>query len=244
MNPSTFVIGDIHGGLRALEQVLERAPIKSSDLIIFLGDYVDGWSKSFQVINFLIEFQEKQNCLFLKGNHDACCEEWLKTGNLSPASREHGGIATIQSYEGISELDKNKHIHFLESLKYYHIDELNRLFVHAGFTSPHGPSKEFNQSYLIWERTLWEMALSMDTSIPETSARYPKRLSLFKEIYIGHSPTINYGYSTPMNIQNIWNLDTGAGFSGKLTILEINSKQYWQSDQVASLYPNEIGRKN
>jgi serine/threonine protein phosphatase 1 len=39
---NTFVIGDIHGGLAALKQVLERAPVKPADTLIFLGDYVDG----------------------------------------------------------------------------------------------------------------------------------------------------------------------------------------------------------
>ena len=40
----TFVIGDIHGGLKALIQVLERAEVTINDTLIFLGDYVDGWS--------------------------------------------------------------------------------------------------------------------------------------------------------------------------------------------------------
>ena len=51
---STFVIGDIHGGLRALIQVLVKAQIQTTDKLIFLGDYVDGWSESPQLINFLI----------------------------------------------------------------------------------------------------------------------------------------------------------------------------------------------
>jgi serine/threonine protein phosphatase 1 len=38
----TLVIGDIHGGLRAL-QIMERAKVTPKDTLIFLaGDYVDG----------------------------------------------------------------------------------------------------------------------------------------------------------------------------------------------------------
>ena len=37
-----LVIGDIHGGIRALRQVFERADVTVSDKLIFLGDYVDG----------------------------------------------------------------------------------------------------------------------------------------------------------------------------------------------------------
>ena len=50
----TLVVGDIHGGLKALEQALERANVTDKDKLIFLGDYVDGWSESSQVINTLI----------------------------------------------------------------------------------------------------------------------------------------------------------------------------------------------
>ncbi|HAH34085.1 MAG TPA: serine/threonine protein phosphatase, partial [Flavobacteriaceae bacterium] len=38
----TLVIGDIHGGLKALQQVWKRAQISKEDTLIFLGDYVDG----------------------------------------------------------------------------------------------------------------------------------------------------------------------------------------------------------
>ena len=41
-----LVIGDIHGGLKALHQVLDRAKVTSKDTLIFLGDFVDGWSES------------------------------------------------------------------------------------------------------------------------------------------------------------------------------------------------------
>ena len=66
----TLVIGDIHGGLRALHQVLERAKVTPSDQLIFLGDYVDGWSQSPQVIDLLIEMKKTHNILCIKGNHD------------------------------------------------------------------------------------------------------------------------------------------------------------------------------
>lgn len=41
---------------------------------------------------------------------------------------------------------------------------------------------------------------------------------------------------------NVWNIDTGAGWSGKLTIMDIDTKEYWQSDFVKELYPDEKGR--
>ena len=51
----TLVIGDIHGGYKALLQVLDRAKVTKDDTLIFLGDYVDGWSESAETIHKLIE---------------------------------------------------------------------------------------------------------------------------------------------------------------------------------------------
>ena len=57
----TLVIGDIHGGLRALPQALERAHVHDTDTLIFLGDYVDGWSESAQVVEYLLELEKNTN---------------------------------------------------------------------------------------------------------------------------------------------------------------------------------------
>jgi serine/threonine protein phosphatase 1 len=45
-----------------------------------------------------------------------------------------------------------------------------------------------------------------------------------------------------MNAINVWNVDTGAAFKGKITALNINTKAYFQSDELPMLYPNEKGR--
>lgn len=237
-----LVIGDIHGGLRALQQVFVKASVTTDDTLIFLGDYVDGWSESAQVVEYIMSIREQQNCIFIKGNHDAWCEDWLRNGNAERTWLFNGGHATVESYQLIDTSVKQYHLNFFEQMKYYEVDEQNRLFIHAGFTSMHGPQQEFHVSNFGWDRTLWEMALTMDKRIKRDSVLFPKRLKLFNEIYIGHTPTLNYGIDIPMQGCNVWNLDTGAAFKGKLTLMDIDTKQFWQSDPVISLYPGEQGR--
>ena len=78
MNSSrTLVIGDIHGALKAVQQIMDLAQVTSNDTLIFLGDYVDGWSQSPQVLDYLIDLDTKQNCIFIKGNHDDLLLKWL-----------------------------------------------------------------------------------------------------------------------------------------------------------------------
>jgi len=240
----TLVIGDIHGGLKALIQVFERAGVSSKDTLIFLGDYVDGWSESADVIVFVMSLAERQPCVFIKGNHDEWCEEWLRTGIADPKWLFHGGQSTVKSYDMLEAAEREKHLNFFEQMKYYEIDGSKRLFIHAGFTSMHGPQQEFYSSNFSWDRTLWEMALTMDNRIKKDSLLYPKRLKHFHEIYIGHTPTLYYKKNVPMNGCNVWNIDTGAAFTGPLTILDIDSKKYWQSDPVMSLYSGETGRNS
>jgi serine/threonine protein phosphatase 1 len=239
----TFAIGDIHGGLKALIQVLNKLEVKEGDKIIFMGDYVDGWSESAQVVQFLIELSKNFDCVFIKGNHDVWCENWLKdTSDVNPSWYIHGGKETMESYEGFSEEEKTQHLNFFQNLPLYHLDDNNRLFLHAGFTSLHGVEKEKHQEYFYTDRSLWEMLLVMDRSIPQDSILYPKRLQHYKEIYIGHTPTTNYDESSPINIESVWNIDTGAAFKGKVTGMNIDTKAYFQSDNLPSLYPDEKGR--
>jgi len=183
-----------------------------------------------------------QDCIFIKGNHDIWCEDWLRTGEGETVWLMHGGKETVESYASFSEEEKLKHLEFFQQMKPYYIDAENRLFIHAGFTSMHGVKKEtFKQNYF-FDRTLWEMALTMDKRIEKNSTLYPNRLKHYKEIYIGHTPTIRYNTTTPIQAVNVWNIDTGAAFTGKLSAIDIEAKEVFQSEEVHKLYPDEKGR--
>ena len=238
----TLVIGDIHGGLRALHQILERAKVTTKDTLIFLGDYVDGWSQSPQVLDFIIDLKIKQNCICIRGNHDDLLLEWLDESKDNLLWYKHGGEATVLAYESVSVETKQKHIEFLKSLENYHLDEERRLYVHAGFTNMNGVDYEYFPGLFYWDRTLWETALALDKTMKTDDMFYPKRLTLYKEIYIGHTPVTRIGETTPVQKANVWNVDTGAAFKGPLTIMDVDSKEFWQSEPLTQLYFDEKGR--
>ncbi|MDN3491184.1 metallophosphoesterase family protein [Winogradskyella bathintestinalis] len=238
----TLAIGDIHGGFRALKELMDKLQIRKDDQFIFLGDYVDGWSESAQVVQYLIALSENYNCTFIKGNHDVWCEHWLRLGEANAVWLEHGGQGTMKSYEAFDKANKKQHLEFFESMKLYHIDNQNRLFLHAGFTSMHGVENESHKENFYFDRTLWEMALTMDKRIQKNSELYPDRLKHYNEIYIGHTPTINYKITEPMHAINVWNVDTGAAFTGPLSAIDIDTKAIFQTDKVMEFYPDENGR--
>ncbi|TXD83523.1 serine/threonine protein phosphatase [Subsaximicrobium wynnwilliamsii] len=238
----TLAIGDIHGGLKGLKQLLARIDSKEDDQLIFLGDYVDGWSESAQVIQYLMEFSKRQECIFIKGNHDVWCEDWLREEKAPAVWQQHGGKGTIASYKDFSKSEKKAHLKFFEAMPLFHIDDQDRLFIHAGFTSMHGVAHETYEENFYFDRTLWEMALVADRFVQKNAFNYPNRLKHYHEIFIGHTPTLNFNETEPMKALNVWNVDTGAAFTGPLSAIDIDSKTVIQSDTVQSLYPYEKGR--
>ena len=238
----TLVIGDIHGGLRALHQIMERANVTKKDTLVFLGDYVDGWSQSPQVLDFIIDLKTKQNCICIRGNHDDLLLEWLHESKDNLLWYKHGGEATVLAYESVNAETKQKHVEFLKSLDNFYLDEHRRLFVHAGFTNMNGVDFEYFPGLFYWDRTLWETALALDTKMKAEHPFYPKRFTLYKEIYIGHTPVTRIGETTPVQKANVWNVDTGAAFKGPLSIMDVDTKEFWQSEPLDQLYFDEKGR--
>ncbi len=130
----TLVIGDIHGGLRALHQIMERANVTPNDTLIFLGDYVDGWSQSPQVIDYLIELKTTHNCICILGNHDELVLEWLEKSkeNLTWYNRwrRSNGFGLFES--GQKNHQKTHRIpENLEKFSYRRTKSV--AFIHAGF---------------------------------------------------------------------------------------------------------------
>jgi len=237
----TITIGDIHGGLKALVQLLQRIDLSPKDTLIFLGDYVDGWSDSANTVTYLIELAKQNTCIFIRGNHEIL-QKWLKTGDLNEQWLQHGGQSSIDAYRNFSSEEIKAHLDFYSQMVDYYIDNNNNLFVHAGFSNIRGPEQEYFPKTLYWDRTLWEMVLALDKKLAKDNDYYPKRLLLFEEIFIGHTPVTRIGKEKPVNIANVWNTDTGAAFKGKISALEITTKEIWQSDPVHKFYPDEDGR--
>lgn len=259
MKKRTLCIGDIHGALKALKQCLERANFDPmEDELIFLGDYSDGWSETAELIEFLIELSSVCTFkpIFILGNHDSWTKEWLVLGRTPIIWTQQGGKATIESYIRTGYLTKDSHREFFQNCLPYYIDDKNRGFVHGGFKSRQGLGHDHYAADYYWDRDLWNLVLLSDGQEIDTKLEVAKRYEKHTEIFIGHTSTINWNnkphykefdgtnapITVPMNRCNVWNLDTGGGFGGKVTAMDIETKQYWQSDFVKNLYPDQKGR--
>jgi serine/threonine protein phosphatase 1 len=228
-----FAIGDIHGGYKALKQCLERSKFdKENDTLIILGDICDGWPFVKECIE---EVMSIKNLIFIIGNHDAWVLHWLKTGDAKPIWLHQGGWNSFNSLIGCSKADKEKYIKFFEEAPFYYIKD-NKLFVHGGINHQQ-KIENWDRDEVMWDRELMQYAYKLYMQKKE------KNLSKFDEIFIGHTSTEFFKYLTPMKFCNVWCLDQGGGWSGKLSIMDVDTHEYWQSDFVHELYPEIKGRK-
>jgi len=239
-----FAIGDIHGAYRALKQVLELSSFNyKEDTLICLGDVADGWSEVPECFEELLKIK---NLTYIMGNHDNWLYQWFMFGNVPAIWTLQGGQATIDAYLRHFKKEGNKiakrHEKFLsKAVFYYEFDGM--LFVHGGFAWKY-PISEQLPGDLMWDRHLYTVA-SMHHSFNITHPDEAKNtVECYKEVFIGHTTTSYADKSLkPVHVSNVWNLDQGAGWEGKLTLMDVYTKKYWQSDTVKNLYPEEKGRR-
>ena len=229
----TFVIGDIHGAHRALLQCFDRSGFnRKKDRLIALGDVCDVYPEVRQCIDELITLK---HCDFIIGNHDLWALDWATRG-LKPAMwLEQGGDQTINSYGGGPM--PREHVDFLNKAHPW-LEVDGRVFVHAGF-DPDRPLGSQSLRVLAWDRDLVRMAWEKE------KADCGQPIGCYKEIFLGHTPACFSKSMEPVHVCNIWAIDTGAGWNGgPLTIMDVNTKEYWQSDPTLALYGSKGRRKD
>lgn len=219
-----FAIGDIHGAYKALVQCLERTGFDyTKDRLIVLGDVCDGYPEVRQCIDELLKVK---HCDFIIGNHDQWALDWAMRGATPKVWTSQGGIRTMASYAGGPM--PQAHIDFLKNAHLW-LELDGQIFVHGGFY-PRVPLTEQTAQTLMWDRDL------LDAAWKNGLAGIEENFGGFKDIFVGHTTTQMYRNLEPIHACNVCDLDTGAGWSGKLTMMNVKTKKYWQSDFSADLY--------
>ena len=220
-----YVIGDIHGRLDLLDQIvrkidsdMKQAPTAEA-LTITLGDYIDRGPNSRGVLDRLVQDPFPTPYVPLKGNHEELLERFLDDPSLGSRWRQLGGLETLHSYgvpvslmmlgKGYHEAAgllraavPQAHLEFLGSLK-ISANSRSLFLCHAGIR-PGIPLDGQSAEDLLWIRD--EFLTS--------------RINFGKRIIHGHSPT-----ERPEILPNRINIDTGAYMTGRLTCLVVEDEQ-------------------
>lgn len=221
-----FTLGDIHGELNKLKSCLEKVSFDyDNDVLIQLGDIVDRGPDSYGCVEELLKIK---NLIAIQGNHDEVWFNYFANDQLNYLWKE-GGLQTYESYKKAGK-EPMVHFDFFNSQLKYYIDDERRYFVHGGFNRHHAIDEQPNATVYTWDRDLWMAALSYE-SMRDNKHSF-KIYGKPKEIFIGHTPTTYWDIITPMKAANIYNIDTGCGKdpNAPLTIMDIETKEFWQSD--------------
>ena len=213
----TIAIGDIHGHIKALVGLIDLINPNPEDILVFLGDYINRGPDSKGVLQFIIDLKQRCNIVCIMGNH----EEMMINAYSDPSTMgwflENGGHETLQSYGPAKNLSlvPQAHKDFLVGLPLYH--ETNQhFFVHANY--------DYNVDLLDMDSStaLWR---SLDDR--------PRKHISKKTAILGHTPQMNGGI---LDFEYLVCIDTGCGFGGKLTALEVISRRVtgriWQVDEL------------
>lgn len=222
-----YAIGDIHGRLDLLEQILATIEADARDYAgkvrtVFLGDYIDRGPDSRGVIERLIAGPPKGHkwkCLM--GNHDALLRDLLDGAgdaeDVYPRWLEQGGWETMESYavkrrdiaaggkQSLAALRAavpKSHRAFLENLKFMWRSG-DYVFVHAG-VRPGVALDEQKRRDMIWIR---EEFLTHGGDFGG---------------HVVHGHTISRDIDGKRNRTGI---DTGAYATGRLTALVLEGKK-------------------
>ncbi len=230
MGSKTFVLGDVHGSYKTLIQCFERSRFDyAKDRLIVLGDVCDGYPQTRECFDELLKVK---HCDYIIGNHDLWALDWAVKGVREADWLSQGGKNTIASYDPQSM--SPEHVRLLRGAHQY-LEVGKKLFVHGG-VDPNKSLTQQNLMTLVWDRDLITLARK------HWMRDQPFSYRDFEEIYVGHTTTQSFHTLLPLNFGCLWMLDTGAGWSGKLTIMDIDSKEYWQSDLSPELYPGFFAR--
>jgi serine/threonine protein phosphatase 1 len=211
-----FAIGDIHGQLEPLKELLAKCLVSASHQkqepkFLFIGDYIDRGPDSKGVVDYLILLSKSYDCIFLRGNHEDMLmnDPELMWGN--------GGVETLKSYgwspafrpintarelkDLILDVIPQEHMLWFGATKLHHFDG-KRTFVHAGIYRHLGGIENQSERVKLWVRNEF-----LDD--PSMRGGY---------VVHGHTPTVfENGDKLPIEKPNRVNIDTGAAYGGRLT---------------------------
>lgn len=216
MSERLIAIGDIHGCFDPFHELLERnIRIRKEDRIVLLGDYIDRGYQAREVIDYIIDLQERGfGIIPLMGNHEAMMLEALEDEKSSYNWFMNGGQETLSSFgiESVKDL-KSNYLRFFKNLLYYYVED-KYIFVHAGFNDDITDPFE-DKFQMIWSRR-------------ET---YSNPVFNEKIIVHGHTPIpFTLCREEVLSNKRVINIDTGCvyydwGGYGHLTAIELFTKE-------------------
>jgi hypothetical protein len=221
-HPRVIAIGDVHGCIDELQDLLRECDYRPGDLVVFLGDLVSKGPDSAAVVQMAREI----GAIGVRGNHDFETLRWhqaIKSGVYRPfAFSEHFHIAKKLS---------NADMKWMYSLPWYiSSPDLGALFVHAGFVSGIRLSKQNPR-----------LMMNMRSILPDGTVT-SKFFNNWPWARLWDGPqTVLFGHDADRGLQRYEHaigLDTGCVYGGRLTACILPEKRLVSVSARKSYFKN------
>jgi hypothetical protein len=208
-HPRVIAIGDVHGCIDELQDLLRECNYGPGDIVVFLGDLVSKGPDSMAVVQMAREI----GALGVRGNHDFEVVRWhqaIKSGVDPPVvGSEHFHIANC-----LSKADMK----WMYSLPWYiSSPDLGALFVHAGFVSGIRLAKQNPR-----------LMMNMRSILPDGTVT-SKFFNNWPWARLWDGPqTVLFGHDADRGLQQYEHaigLDTGCVYGGRLTACILPEKR-------------------
>jgi serine/threonine protein phosphatase 1 len=215
----TLAIGDIHGCQLALRKLLEQIQPTAEDNVVLLGDVVDRGPATREVIEQILDLQNKCRLIFIMGNHEEMMLSALAGGEWANSWPSYGGIATVASYGGDEKQIPAEHLEFLRTGLDYWENE-SAVFVHANL-EPRVPLEQQHPEWLRWTHL----------------SGFERPLPSGKQVICGHTPQKS---GNPLVLSDWVCIDTFACGGGWLTCLDPATDEFIQTNQLGELRTGKL----
>jgi serine/threonine protein phosphatase 1 len=202
--PCTYAIGDLHGEVSLLRQLLLMLPYREQDTLVFLGDYMDRGEDCVALMRELLKLSRAhERTILLRGNHDS---EWLDTWDGARFQAPPGIDGSQEVWDTCAGRIPFEVGYILEGTRIEYEDE-HAYYVHAGLM----PGMSFQRTPPIIK--LWG-----------TQSFLPSSYDWGKPIVFGH-----WQLPQPLLMPNKIGVDTGAYHTGVLTAVRLPDRAIFQA---------------
>lgn len=227
-----IAVGDIHGYLEPLENLIKEINPEEEDLLIFIGDYIDRGPVSKDVVSYLITLSlSNRNVFFLKGNHEDMLlgsigykavvtdlSTWLYNGgtvtlkSYGMSSDEVIQLGRLwddaERYRSIINYIPNAHLNFFLNTKLW-LESENYFFCHGG-VDPHYTIDDGKKNIkdLLWMR----------------EHLYYDSYNWRKTVVCGHTPLTEVLVKDKLIC-----IDTGLYYYGTLSAIDVLNRKIYQT---------------
>jgi len=228
-----IIIGDIHGCIDELNELMQALAPSIDDQLFFIGDLIDRGPDSIGVVRQVVQWSKQMDVKLILGNHE---EKFLRyVQHIKDGSGIEKQMKRIDEFPQLLDALGDDELRFLQQAYHsIHLPAYNSLLIHGGlcrdiqFCLPatylyQEDNSDINKQLSLLNKTRYlnpeGKFVSYGEEKPEDIFWADDYKGQFGHIYFGHHPFMQ---PDPYKFTHATAIDTGCVYGGWLTAVELS----------------------